>query len=78
MDDLIRDLRKRIVGEVRFDQMSKVLYSTDASIYEIEPLGVVIPQTADDVLATVEACGRHGAAIVPRGAGTPGQLRNRR
>ena len=70
MDDLIRDLQKRIQGEVRFDEMSKVLYSTDASIYEIEPLGVVIPRTADDVLATVEACGRHGLAILPRGAGT--------
>ncbi|RPH98509.1 MAG: FAD-binding oxidoreductase, partial [Zetaproteobacteria bacterium] len=70
MDDLVRDLRQRIAGEVRFDPMSRVLYSTDASIYEIEPLGVVIPRTADDVLATVEVCGRHGAAIVPRGAGT--------
>jgi FAD/FMN-containing dehydrogenase len=44
--------------------------STDASIYEIEPLGVVIPRTADDVLAAVEVCGRHGVAILPRGAGT--------
>jgi FAD/FMN-containing dehydrogenase/Fe-S oxidoreductase len=70
MDDLIRDLRKRIGGEVRFDEMSKVLYSTDASIYEIEPLGVVIPRTTDDVLAAVEVCGRHGISILPRGAGT--------
>ncbi|MBP2672555.1 MAG: linked oxidase domain protein, partial [candidate division NC10 bacterium] len=70
MDDLIRDLQKRIAGEVRFDQMSKVLYSTDASIYEIEPLGVVIPRTDDDVLAAVEVCNRHGAAIVARGGGT--------
>ena len=70
MDDLIRDLQKRIAGEVRFDQMSKVLYSTDASIYEIEPLGVVIPRTPDDVLAAVEVCGRHGAAMVARGGGT--------
>jgi FAD/FMN-containing dehydrogenase/Fe-S oxidoreductase len=70
VDDLIRDLQKRIAGEVRFDRMSKVLYSTDASIYEIEPLGVVIPRTADDVAAAVDVCGRHGVAIVPRGAGT--------
>ncbi len=35
MDDLVRDLRQRIAGEVRFDPMSRVLYSTDASIYEI-------------------------------------------
>lgn len=70
MDDLIRDLRKRIAGEVRFDRMSKVLYSTDASIYEIEPLGVVVPRTADDVLAAVEICGGRGVALLPRGAGT--------
>ena len=70
MDDLIRDLQKRLAGEIRFDDMAKVLYSTDASIYEIEPLGVVIPRTADDVVAAVEVCGRQGAAILPRGAGT--------
>jgi FAD/FMN-containing dehydrogenase/Fe-S oxidoreductase len=69
-EHLIHDLQKCIAGEVRFDDMTKVLYSTDASIYEIEPLGVVIPRTADDVLASVEVCSRHGAAIVPRGAGT--------
>lgn len=70
MDDLIRDLRKRVAGEVRFGPMTKVLYSTDASIYEIEHLGVVIPRTTDDALATVEVCGRHGMPILPRGAGT--------
>ncbi|MBP1775875.1 MAG: linked oxidase domain protein, partial [candidate division NC10 bacterium] len=70
MDDLIRDLQKRLAGEIRFDDMAKVLYSTDASIYEIEPLGVVIPRTAADVIAAVEVCARHGAAILPRGAGT--------
>ena len=70
MTDLIRDLKQRVTGEVRFDAMSKMLYSTDASIYEIEPLGVVIPKTPEDVLATVETCGRHGIPILPRGAGT--------
>jgi FAD/FMN-containing dehydrogenase/Fe-S oxidoreductase len=70
MTDLIRDLQKRVTGEVRFDAMTKVLYSTDASLYEIEPLGVVIPKTAEDVIAAVEVCGRHGAPILPRGAGT--------
>src|SRR5574337_1033610 len=70
IDDLVHDLRKRIAGEVRFDDMTKVLYSTDASIYEIEPLGVVIPRTTDDVLATVDACRRYGVPILPRGAGT--------
>ena len=70
MDDLTRDLTQRLAGEVRFDEMTRVLYSTDASIYEIEPLGVVIPRTTDDVLATVEICASHGVPILPRGAGT--------
>jgi len=38
VDDLTRDLTQRLAGEVRFDEMTRVLYSTDASIYEIEPL----------------------------------------
>ncbi len=70
MDDLTRDLRTHTAAEVRFDEMAKVLYSTDASIYEIEPLGVVIPRTTDDILATVAVCHRHGVAMLPRGAGT--------
>jgi FAD/FMN-containing dehydrogenase/Fe-S oxidoreductase len=70
MNDVSRDLTKRLTGEVRFDDMTRVLYSTDASIYEIEPLGVVIPRTTDDVLATVEICASHGVPILPRGAGT--------
>ena len=68
--DLIHELQKRIAGEVRFDAMSRVLYSTDASIYEIEPLGVVIPRTPEDAIAAVEICARHGVPILPRGAGT--------
>jgi len=67
---LIHELQKRIAGEVRFDAMSRVLYSTDASIYEIEPLGVVIPRTPEDAIAAVEICGRHGVPILPRGGGT--------
>jgi FAD/FMN-containing dehydrogenase/Fe-S oxidoreductase len=70
MEELIHDLRKRVAGEVRFDPMTKVLYSTDASIYEIEPLGVVIPKTVEDVMAVVEICGRYHVPILPRGAGT--------
>src|SRR5574341_1657601 len=70
MADLIHELERRIEGEVRFDAMSKVLYSTDASIYEIEPLGVVIPRTPEAAIAAVEICGRHGVPILPRGGGT--------
>jgi FAD/FMN-containing dehydrogenase/Fe-S oxidoreductase len=70
IEDLLQDLKRSIGGEVRFDPMSKVLYSTDASIYQIEPLGVVIPRTDADVHAAVDACRRYGVPILPRGAGT--------
>ena len=52
-EELADILRKRVSGEVRFDPFSRVLYSTDASIYQMEPVGVVIPQHVDDVLAAM-------------------------
>ena len=61
---------KRIAGEVRFDPFSRMLYSTDASIYQIEPIGVVLPRHADDVVATVEVARQHGVPVLPRGGGT--------
>ncbi|HEX9653180.1 MAG TPA: anaerobic glycerol-3-phosphate dehydrogenase subunit C [bacterium] len=70
MEEVVHELRQRITGEVRFDSYSRALYSTDASIYEIEPMGVVIPRHADDMQATVEVASRHAIPIVPRGAGT--------
>jgi FAD/FMN-containing dehydrogenase/Fe-S oxidoreductase len=70
MDGLLQDLQKRIAGEVRFDALSRMLYSTDASIYQIEPIGVVIPRHADDVVATVEVARQHGVPVLPRGGGT--------
>ena len=51
-DTLARHLRKHLEGEVRFDKPSRRLYSTDASIYQIEPLGVVIPKDVEDLAAT--------------------------
>ncbi len=72
LDDrsLVEDLRRVVSGEVRFDAMTRALYSTDASIYQIEPIGVVLPRTAEDVAAVVETAGRHGAPVLPRGGGT--------
>jgi len=70
MVDLVHDLQRRIAGEVRFDPMTRVLYSTDASIYEIEPLGVVLPRTTEDAIAAMEICGAYGVPILPRGGGT--------
>ena len=51
-----QELSKALEGEVRFDQYSRAIYSTDASIYQIEPLGVVMPRSKEDVIATVGAC----------------------
>jgi FAD/FMN-containing dehydrogenase/Fe-S oxidoreductase len=68
--DLAMELRRAVRGEVRFDAVSRALYSTDASIYEIEPIGVVIPRDADDVQAVLEVTRRAGVPILPRGGGT--------
>ena len=67
---LEHELRKQVEGEVRFDDFSKVLYSTDASIYQMEPVGVVIPRHKDDVLAAIDVARRTGVPILPRGGGT--------
>src|SRR5207237_4380065 len=63
-------LKKHIEGEVRFDNGARALYATDSSNYRHVPIGVVIPRTIDDVLATVEAARRYGAPILARGGGT--------
>ncbi len=67
---LRRDLEHDITGEVRFDRVSRSLYSTDASVYRIEPLGVVVPRTREDAIRTVQLAARHGVSITARGGGT--------
>jgi len=67
---LQRDLERAIDGEVRFDRVSRALYSTDASVYQIEPLGVVIPKSSEAVVRAVELAAKHGVPITPRGGGT--------
>ena len=68
--DLEADLRAAVGGEVRFDTISRNMYSTDASIYQMEPVGVVIPRDAADVQAAIEIAGKNGVAVLPRGGGT--------
>ena len=68
--DLLEELKRDVAGEVLFDKMARVLYSTDASIYQIEPIGVVIPRSDEDVVAVIEAAGRYGVPVLPRGGGT--------
>src|SRR5687768_1038444 len=67
---LQRELEAAIDGEVRFDKVSRALYSTDASVYQIEPLGVVIPKSAEAVARAVDVAAKHGVPITPRGGGT--------
>ncbi|MDR1491987.1 MAG: FAD-binding protein [Planctomycetaceae bacterium] len=64
------DLRGVIDGEVRCDDVAIRLYSTDASLFECSPLGVVFPQNKNDVAATVRYAAENGLSIHPRGAGT--------
>ena len=64
MEQLIAELRAHIRGDVRFDPISRALYATDASIYQIEPLGVVLPRDEQDVAATLRLARKHGVAVV--------------
>src|SRR5713226_3359761 len=68
--EIAAELRKRVEGEVRFDKYSRLLYSTDASMYEIEPIGVVIPRHKGDVQAVIETANRFNVPVLPRGGGT--------
>lgn len=67
---LTRDLRTRVRGEVRFDEGSRALYTTDASNYRQIPLGIVFPKDSEDVLETVAICHQYGAPLLSRGGGT--------
>lgn len=64
------DLRGLVAGEVRCDDVFLQLYATDASIYEIRPLGVVRPRSVADVVACVQYAAEQGIPIHPRGSGT--------
>jgi FAD/FMN-containing dehydrogenase/Fe-S oxidoreductase len=69
-DGLAAALRARVRGGVRFDRGTRALYSTDASNYRQVPIGVVVPRTIDDVVATVAVCREFGAPVLSRGGGT--------
>jgi FAD/FMN-containing dehydrogenase/Fe-S oxidoreductase len=63
-------LKSTVRGEVRFDDASRALYSTDSSNYRQVPIGLIVPRDAQDVIATVAACREFGAAVLTRGGGT--------
>ena len=68
--DLAHELAHVVQGEVRFDGFSRMLYSTDASLYQVQPIGVVIPRSAEDVQAVIEIASRRKAPILARGGGS--------
>ena len=70
MQSVERALRAQVKGDVRFDDYSRVLYSTDASIYQILPLGVVIPIDEGDIAAVLRIAADTGTPVLPRGGGT--------
>jgi FAD/FMN-containing dehydrogenase/Fe-S oxidoreductase len=63
-------LRRELEGDVLFDPFSRGRYSTDASIYQIEPIGVVIPRHQQDVLCALQIAADEGIPVLPRGGGT--------
>ena len=68
--DFVAELRTHFTGDIRPDLGSRILYSTDASIYQIEPLGIALPRTQEDLQAAVELAARYRLPVLPRGAGT--------
>lgn len=63
-------LTREVDGEVRFDAVSRALYSTDASVYRIEPVAVVLPRTREALVAAVNTCRRFRCPVTLRGGGT--------
>jgi FAD/FMN-containing dehydrogenase/Fe-S oxidoreductase len=68
--ELAEALRRVVGGEVRFDSYTRHLFSRDASMYTIEPVGVVFPRDSADVAAVVTTAAEFGVPVLPRGAGT--------
>ena len=71
LGDFFAALRPRLAGgRLRTDAMTRALYATDASLYQVEPVGVLVPRHVDEVQAAVEAARRFGVPVLPRGSGT--------
>ena len=63
-------LAREVDGEVLFDAASRGRYATDASIYQIEPVGVVVPRTEDAARTAIQIAVEEGVPVLPRGAGS--------
>ncbi len=70
MQQLSDALRKRVAGDVMFDSFSRGRYATDASLYQMMPVGVISPRSEDDIRAALDIAREHGVPVLPRGGGT--------
>src|SRR5690606_14684193 len=68
--DFIDRLKGAVAGDVLDDDYSLGMYATDASVYQIRPVAVVIPKSEDDVHAAIRLARDHEVTILPRGGGT--------
>ena len=66
----LRDALSHTGADVHFDRLHRALYSTDASVYQIVPLGVVLPRSEADMVAIVKECARFRVPLTARGGGT--------
>ncbi len=67
---LAKRLRRAIAGDIHFDALSRGRYSTDASIYQVQPVGVVVPRDDEDIARAMEIAADAGVPVLPRGGGT--------
>src|SRR5437867_3531944 len=70
IEALAAELRSGLSGEVRADRATRLIYATDASIYQMEPIAVVFPKDEMDVGHVLRVANRHQVPILPRGGGT--------
>jgi FAD/FMN-containing dehydrogenase/Fe-S oxidoreductase len=70
MPGLERRLKAELSGEVRFDRYTRGRYATDASHYQVTPIGVVMPRTIEEAERAIEIARAEGATVLPRGGGT--------
>lgn len=70
MSDLFETLKSRVQGDLMFDRFSRGRYSTDASLYQMTPVGVLSPKSEDDIRAAIDIAGEKGVPLLARGGGT--------
>jgi FAD/FMN-containing dehydrogenase/Fe-S oxidoreductase len=70
LPEVVAKLKSSITGEIKTDPVTRVLFSTDASIHKIEPLGVVFPRNIEELIPIVQICNQYTIPLIPRGSGS--------